>query len=154
MKTKIQVSKFNFKAKSVVVLLVMFVLTFSIGVHQVNAQTDLVTTIAVDNAEPNEGDIITYTLTVVNNGPNAATVSLDDSLPAGTVYDSHIATGGTVNTYDGVTWNIGNINVPIIVRLQGTNADIAKELIDNSGLAVESAVQFQEAADKVKEVLA
>ena len=46
------------------------------------------------------------------------------------------------------------INVPIIVRLQGTNADVAKELIDSSGLNVESAVQFQEAADKVQKVLA
>ena len=50
--------------------------------------------------------------------------------------------------------NMGNINVPIIVRLQGTNADIAKELIDNSGLAVLSATEFQEAADKVQQVLA
>ena len=51
--------------------------------------------------------------------------------------------------------NMGDaIKVPIIVRLQGTNAEIAKEIIDNSGLAVHSAVQFQEAADKVKEVLA
>ncbi|MDO5105367.1 ADP-forming succinate--CoA ligase subunit beta [Capnocytophaga sp.] len=47
----------------------------------------------------------------------------------------------------------GEINVPIIVRLQGTNAEIAKEIIDNSGLAVHSAILFQEAADKVKEVL-
>ena len=46
------------------------------------------------------------------------------------------------------------IKVPIIVRLQGTNAELAKEILDNSGLAVKSAVQFQEAADKVKEVLA
>ncbi|MFK7748236.1 MAG: ADP-forming succinate--CoA ligase subunit beta [Kordia sp.] len=46
------------------------------------------------------------------------------------------------------------IQVPIIVRLQGTNADIAKELIDNSGLDVQSAVEFQEAADKVQAVLA
>ena len=46
------------------------------------------------------------------------------------------------------------INVPIIVRLQGTNADLAKNLIDNSGLDVQSAVQFQEAADKVQAVLA
>jgi succinyl-CoA synthetase beta subunit len=45
------------------------------------------------------------------------------------------------------------IQVPIIVRLQGTNADIAKELIDNSGLEVLSATEFQEAADKVQEVL-
>ncbi len=49
--------------------------------------------------------------------------------------------------------NMGTINVPIIVRLQGTNADIAKELIDNSGLDVQSAVEFQEAADKVQGVL-
>ena len=57
---------------------------------------------------------------------------------------------GIVDAYK----NMGNINVPIIVRLQGTNADIAKELIDNSGLDVYSAVEFQEAADKVQEVLA
>ena len=58
---------------------------------------------------------------------------------------------GVVDAYK----NMGDaINVPIIVRLQGTNADIAKELIDNSGLQVESAVQFQEAADKVQKVLA
>mgnify|MGYP000142903252 CR=1 FL=1 len=50
--------------------------------------------------------------------------------------------------------NIGTINVPIIVRLEGTNADIAKELIDKSGLDVHSVVEFQEAADKVQEVLA
>ena len=51
--------------------------------------------------------------------------------------------------------NMGDaIKVPIIVRLQGTNADIAKELIDNSGLDVQSAVEFQEAADKVQAVLA
>ncbi len=51
--------------------------------------------------------------------------------------------------------NMGDaMNVPIIVRLQGTNAEIAKDIIDNSGLEVHSAVQFQEAADKVKAVLA
>ena len=50
--------------------------------------------------------------------------------------------------------NIGTINIPIIVRLEGTNADIAKELIDKSGLDVYSVVEFQEAADKVQEVLA
>ncbi len=58
---------------------------------------------------------------------------------------------GVVDAYK----NMGDdIKVPIIVRLQGTNADIAKELIDNSGLDVQSAVQFQEAADKVQAVLA
>ncbi len=57
---------------------------------------------------------------------------------------------GVIDAYK----NIGNISVPIIVRLQGTNADIAKELIDNSGLDVLSATQFKEAADKVQAVLA
>ena len=57
---------------------------------------------------------------------------------------------GIVDAYK----NMGDsIQVPIIVRLQGTNADIAKALIDNSGLAVHSTVLFQEAADKVQEVL-
>ena len=45
------------------------------------------------------------------------------------------------------------INVPIIVRLQGTNAELAKKIIEESGLEVHAAVQFQEAADKVKELL-
>jgi succinyl-CoA synthetase beta subunit len=43
--------------------------------------------------------------------------------------------------------------VPIIVRLQGTNADIAKKLIDDSGLNVLSAIAFEEAAQKVQEAL-
>jgi len=49
--------------------------------------------------------------------------------------------------------NIGGINVPLIVRLQGTNATEAKKLIDESGLKVESVILLQEAADKVAEVL-
>ena len=48
---------------------------------------------------------------------------------------------------------MGTINVPIIVRLQGTNAIEAKQLIDDSGLDVISATEFQEAADKVQGVL-
>jgi succinyl-CoA synthetase beta subunit len=57
---------------------------------------------------------------------------------------------GIVDAYK----NMGDaIQVPIIVRLQGTNADVAKKLIDNSGLEVKSAVLFQEAADKVQEAL-
>ena len=56
---------------------------------------------------------------------------------------------GVIDAYK----NIGNINVPIIVRLQGTNADIAKKMIDDSGLKVLSAIELQEAADRVKSVL-
>ncbi|MFN2261034.1 MAG: ADP-forming succinate--CoA ligase subunit beta [Psychroflexus sp.] len=45
------------------------------------------------------------------------------------------------------------INVPIIVRLQGTNAEKAVKLIEEAGLNVETAVLFKEAADKVQKVL-
>lgn len=57
---------------------------------------------------------------------------------------------GIVDAYK----NIGEIKVPIIVRLQGTNAEEAKKLINDSGLSVHPVVLLQEAADKVKEVLA
>ncbi len=56
---------------------------------------------------------------------------------------------GIVDAYH----SIGQIRVPIIVRLQGTNADLAKKIIDESGLDVKSAILLQEAADLVKEVL-
>jgi succinyl-CoA synthetase beta subunit len=57
---------------------------------------------------------------------------------------------GIVDAYN----NIGEIKVPIIVRLQGTNAVEAKALIEKSGLKVHSVTLLQEAADKVSEVLA
>jgi len=56
---------------------------------------------------------------------------------------------GVVDAYKA----IGDIPVPVIVRLQGTNADIAKKIIDESGLKVMGAVEFQEAADLVAAVL-
>jgi succinyl-CoA synthetase beta subunit len=56
---------------------------------------------------------------------------------------------GIVDAYK----NIGNIPVPIIVRLQGTNATEAKKIIDDSGLKVYSAILLKEAADLVNEVL-
>lgn len=49
--------------------------------------------------------------------------------------------------------NIENIDIPIIVRLQGTNAVEAKKMIDESGLKVHSAIALQEAADKVKDLV-
>ena len=49
---------------------------------------------------------------------------------------------------------IGEIEIPVIVRLQGTNAEEAKVLIDNSGLEVHSAITLEEAAGKVKELVA
>ena len=50
--------------------------------------------------------------------------------------------------------NMGNtINIPIIVRLQGTNSEIAKDIIDNCGFKVYSAIEFQEAANKIQELI-
>ena len=57
---------------------------------------------------------------------------------------------GVIDAYK----NMGNISVPIIVRLQGTNAEEAKKLIDESGLKVQSAILLSEAADLVKKAVA
>ncbi len=56
---------------------------------------------------------------------------------------------GVVQAYK----NIGNIDLPIIVRLQGTNAEEGKKIIDESGLKVRSAILLKEAADLITEVL-
>ena len=56
---------------------------------------------------------------------------------------------GVIDAYN----NIGKINIPIIVRLEGTNAVKAKKLLDQSDLKVESVILLQEAADKVAELV-
>lgn len=56
---------------------------------------------------------------------------------------------GIVDAYK----NISNIQIPIIVRLQGTNSDLAKEIINNSGLNVIAATNLDEAAEKVKKAI-
>ena len=56
---------------------------------------------------------------------------------------------GIIDAYN----NIGDIKVPIIVRLEGTNSVEAKQLIDKSNLQVESVILLQEAADKVAELV-
>ena len=57
---------------------------------------------------------------------------------------------GVIDAYT----SIGNIKIPIIVRLQGTNADVAKKLIDESGLKVQSAILLSEAAELVGKAVA
>lgn len=56
---------------------------------------------------------------------------------------------GVVDAYE----SVGTIGIPVIVRLQGTNAEEGKQLIDKSGLKVYSAITLQEAADLVKELV-
>ena len=57
---------------------------------------------------------------------------------------------GVVEAYK----KIGNIEVPIIVRLQGTNAEEGAKIIEESGLKVSSAIVLKDAAERVKEALA
>tara|TARA_B100000989_G_scaffold277234_1_gene238043 strand:+ start:1242 stop:2435 length:1194 start_codon:yes stop_codon:yes gene_type:complete len=57
---------------------------------------------------------------------------------------------GIVDAYK----NLGDkINVPIIVRLEGTNSKKAKNIIDNSGLKIYSAIEFKEVSTRIKEIL-
>ncbi len=56
---------------------------------------------------------------------------------------------GIVDAYK----NIADIDIPIIVRLQGTNAAEARELIDESGLKVQTAIQLKEAAELVTQAI-
>ena len=56
---------------------------------------------------------------------------------------------GIVDAYK----NIGEIKLPIIVRLQGTNAEEANKIIDESGLKVYAAIQLQDAADLIKKLI-
>ena len=70
--------------------------------------TDLVIGKTVDNGTPDEGDTVTFTVTVTNNGPaQASNVSIDDVLPAG-------LTAGTITpsqgSYTAPTWTIGTID--------------------------------------------
>jgi LPXTG-site transpeptidase (sortase) family protein len=69
---------------------------------------DIGVTKTVDNATPNLGSSVTFTITATNHGPSNATgVQVTDVLPAGLTYVSSVASAGT--TYDSVTgiWNIG-----------------------------------------------
>ena len=57
---------------------------------------------------------------------------------------------GVVDAYK----NVGDIDIPIIVRLQGTNAEEGAKIIEESGLKVTSAVVLKDAAEKVREAVA
>ena len=83
---------------------------------------------------------------IILKDPNVAAILVN--IFGGIVRCDRVA-NGVVQAYK----NIGNIPVPIIVRLQGTNAIEAKQIIDESGLNVHSAITLQDAADRVKDVL-
>jgi succinyl-CoA synthetase beta subunit len=83
---------------------------------------------------------------IIMKDPNVKAILLN--IFGGIVRCDRVAQG-VVDAYK----NIGEINIPIIVRLQGTNAIEGKKIIDDSGLSVHSAITLQEAADLVTKVL-
>lgn len=84
---------------------------------------------------------------IILKDPNVKAILIN--IFGGIVRCDRVATG-VVEAYK----NIGEIHVPIIVRLQGTNAEEGAKIIDESGLKVFSAVLLKDAAQKVKDVLA
>lgn len=75
-----------------------------------NTQSDLSLTKIVDNATPNDGDNVTYTIQVTNHGPaNATGVEVTDILPAGVDFLSASASTGSFNNTNG-KWSVGNLN--------------------------------------------
>ncbi len=85
-------------------------------------------------------------LNIILEDPNVKAILIN--IFGGIVRCDRVAEG-VVEAYK----NIGNIDVPIIVRLQGTNAQEGKELIDNSGLKVYSAITLKEASDLVQKTV-
>ncbi|NAY92641.1 DUF11 domain-containing protein [Muricauda sp. JGD-17] len=71
-----------------------------------NGLADLSLTMAVDDATPNVGDVVRFTLSITNNGPSDATgILVSNELPSGYTYEAHIGTAGIYNPNTGV-WNI------------------------------------------------
>jgi len=95
---------------------------------------DLQVTKIVDDATPDEGQIVTYTVTVTNNGPAQATsVSLDDVLPAGLTVGIVTPSAGT--SWSAPTWTVGTMNngASATLNVQATvNAGTAGSTITNT----------------------
>jgi len=83
---------------------------------------------------------------IIMSDPNVKAILIN--IFGGIVRCDRVA-NGVVEAYK----KIGNIDIPIIVRLQGTNAEEAKRVIDESGLEVHSAIVLKEAAELVEKVL-
>ncbi|MHC4808734.1 MAG: hypothetical protein ACYTBX_21065, partial [Planctomycetota bacterium] len=82
----------------------------------VNNDTDLVIAKTVDDATPDEGQTVTYTITLTNNGPAQATnISVTDIVPAGVTYVAASITGGSSSDDSdpsgaGLSWTVNSIN--------------------------------------------
>jgi succinyl-CoA synthetase beta subunit len=83
---------------------------------------------------------------IILSDPNVKTILINIF---GGIVRCDMVARGIVEAYKA----IGTINIPIIVRLQGTNAKEGKKIIDESGLKVYSAISLQEASDRIHQVL-
>jgi succinyl-CoA synthetase beta subunit len=83
---------------------------------------------------------------IIMSDPNVKAILIN--IFGGIVRCDRVA-NGVVEAYK----KIGDVKIPIIVRLQGTNAEEAKRIIDESGLKVFSAIVLKDAAALVKQVL-
>lgn len=82
-------------------------------------QTDLALSKAVDNASPFEGDLITYTITLTNNGPHLSTnAQVTDIIPLGLSFSSAIASSGTSYNDASDTWTVPNLSPSASATLQ------------------------------------
>src|SRR5207248_1433192 len=93
----------------------------SVNPNAIVAQADLSITKVADKGSVATGGILTYTITVANNGPGAATsVVVTDALPAGTTFVSETHSQGTLTANPPLTFSLGTINAGAFATIQIT----------------------------------
>jgi large repetitive protein len=100
-------------------------------------RADLAVLKTVNNPAPNVGQNVTFTITVTNNGPNAATgVALNDLLPAGLTYVSHTASQGiyTPGTGDWSTLSLANAGAATLTITATVTAAALPDVINTAAI--------------------
>jgi uncharacterized repeat protein (TIGR01451 family) len=111
------------------------------GVTETPQQADLALTKAVSNARPNVGDTITFTVTLTNSGPDAATnVSVTDLLPGGLSFVAATPSQGTYNSTTGV-WTVNTVDPSTTATLQ-LQARVVSSVAQTNVATVNHADQF------------
>jgi uncharacterized repeat protein (TIGR01451 family) len=98
--------------------------------------TDLEVTKTVNRATPREGDIIAYTITIANNGPDDATgVQLSDVLPTGVTFEGYITTQGTYSSGSGL-WIVNdltkNTSATLIITTTVDSNTVGKTIVNTA----------------------
>jgi uncharacterized repeat protein (TIGR01451 family) len=130
-------------------------LTFASVCVPGQAAPDLIVDKTVNDATPSEGDSITFTITLTNNGGPATLVSVTDALPAGLTYSSHLASQGTYTPGTGV-WDVGTVNSPggtaTLQITASVNAGTAGTTITNTATMTTSTPADSSAGDNADSV--